>query len=107
MIKRIRITLIAILAAVGLISANALSASATTYGGLIYNGSTSSIIISPDNPPGWVTPNYPGHWSSEYIKNVQCFNPLINVRSQYGGLYYGGVWRCMSGNNITLKFHNA
>lgn len=106
MIKRIRITLIAILAAVGLISATALSASATS-GGLIYNGSSKSIIISPNNPPGYVTPDYPGHWSSEYMPNVQCFNPLINVRSQYGGIYYAGVWRCMSANNIYLNFHNA
>lgn len=81
-------------------------ASAATVGGRIHNQSNDLIYISAYNPYSQPATMQPGTDSYWYMTNVQCFKPRITMRSQYGGLYYAGVIRCMSTNNVILWLDN-
>lgn len=107
--KNIRKALITAAVAAALTIAPAVEAKADTTNGSIYNGSSASILVTRERPPLYPIRVTPGHYSFDYVigvNNVQCFNPLRNVRSQYGGVYVPG-WHCMSHNGIFLSFTNA
>lgn len=101
--KRLIAVVIAMLVSLTLVAE---SASATT-GGKIRNRSSYLIYISAYNPYAYPAAMQPGTDSEQYFPNVQCFKPTHNVRSQYGGIYYANVVRCMSTNNVILWFYNA
>lgn len=104
--KHIRALLVSLIAML-LVGVTALSASAYTLNGRIYNNSSGNIAISEFNPykNGRTLP--PGHMSTEYITNVQCFWSNRDLRSQWGGLYPKGVIRCMSKDGVYLQLSNA
>lgn len=94
---------------VGVAGANAAEA---TTGGIVYNVSTihEYIYVSNRNPAcntctgtqwtiSWGGQRSPSGFNVQgfYIRS-SCF-----MESQWGGIYAGGYWHYMSGNNITLK----
>jgi hypothetical protein len=91
----------------GLVTATGATTASATVGGVFYNGSSMSILASGTNPATTYKTVPSGRYSNDYLLNVQCFNPLRNVKSQWGGIYYAGKWRCMSGDGIYLRFSNA
>ena len=102
-IARLATALVVVLLSMTLVAE---SASATT-GGKIRNRSNWLIDISAYNPYAYPAVMQPGMNSETYMSNVQCFKPRINMKSQYGGIYYANVVRCMSTNNVILWLYNA
>lgn len=94
-------------AAATLLAVTATTANAATYGGVIFNKSTSTgnVLVSSSRPFSSATSRtvYPGSDSKKAgLSNVQCFYPTKRAVSQYGGIYDAWVQRCMSSDGVVL-----